>query len=159
VSPIAGDHKATPYVNTPFDERQGQFSPDGRWIAYTSNESGQYQIYVQSFPAGAGKYQVSTGAGGNQPRWRRDGTEMFYIARDGKLMAVDVKTGPKFEAGAPKALFDARLGIAANGIAFFRYDVTADGKRFLINTLEASAESSASAPITVVLNWQAATKR
>ena len=83
-------------------------------VAYTSDESipGQYQIYVQSFPAGAGKFQISTGAAGSQPRWRRDGKELFYVAADGKLMAVEVKTAPKFEAGAPKALFDARIAAA-----------------------------------------------
>lgn len=99
----AGDRKPFPYLNTPFNERQGQFSPGPasgpRWIAYTSDESGQSQIYVQSFPAGAGKFQISAG-GGNQPRWRRDGKELFYIAADGKLMAVEVKTAPTFEAGA-----------------------------------------------------------
>jgi hypothetical protein len=148
-------------LQTQFAERQGQFSPDGRWIAYTSNESGpdQYQVYVQSFPAGAGKFQVSTGAGGTQPRWRRDGKEIFYIAADGKIMAVDVKTAPKFEAGAPKALFDPRMAIGGPAYTYFRYDVTADGKRFLVNSVAGAPESSASTPITVVLNWQAALKR
>ena len=153
-----GERKPAPYLQTQFSERQGKFSPDGRWIAYTSDESGpdQYQIYVQSFPAGSGKFMISAG-GGTQPRWRRDGKEIFYIAADGKVMAVDVKTTPKFEAGAPKALFDPRI---VNFVAFtyFRYDVTPDGKRFLVNSFR-GAESSPAAPITVVLNWQAAVKR
>ena len=89
-----GERKPTPYLQTPFNEVQGQFSPDGRWIAYFSDDAvqGQFQIYVQSFPPSAGKFQISTGAGGVQPRWRRDGNELFYIAPDGKLMAVEVKT-------------------------------------------------------------------
>ena len=155
-------HKPVPYLRTPFDERQGQFSPDGHWIAYTSDESGpgQYQIYVQSFPAGAGKFQVSTGAGGTEPRWRRDGKEIFYLAADGKLMAVETQTTPEFEAAAPKTLFDPliRRGRAPPWV-FFSYDVTADGKRFLVNSVSTVPESSASAPITVVVNWLAALKR
>ncbi len=145
-----------PYLQTSFNEIEGQFSPGPsgapRWVAYSSDESGQYQIYVQSFPAGAGKFQVSTG-GGAQPRWRRDGKELFYIATDGKLMAVDVKTSPQFEAGVPKALFDARI---AGGPIYFHYDVSADGKRFLIESADAAAEGFASSPITVVMNWNAA---
>jgi Tol biopolymer transport system component len=156
------NQKPKPYLQTPFDKRQGQFSPDGHWIAYASDESGpgQYQIYVQSFPAGAGKFQVSTGAGGTQPRWRRDGKELFYLATDGKLMAVEVQTTPKFEAAAPRALFDPRIsrGRMPPQI-FYRYDVTADGKRFLVNSTPTASESSAAAPITVVVNWLAALKR
>jgi Tol biopolymer transport system component len=155
------ERKPAPYLQTPFNETQGQFSPDGHWIAYTSDESGvaQYQIYVQSFPAGAGKFQISVGAGGTQPRWQRDGRELFYIAADGKLVAVEVKTAPKFEAGAPKALFDPRMATAGVVNLPFRYDVAADGKRFLVNTVANGTESSAAAPITVVMNWQAAVRR
>jgi len=153
-------HKPMPYLQTPFDKRQARFSPDGHWIAYTSDESGpgQYQIYVQSFPAGAGKFQVST-TGGTQPRWRGDGKEIFYLAADGKLMAVEVQTAPRFEAAAPKALFDPRISRgSAPPYVFHRYDATADGKRFLVNSLSTTAESSAAAPITVVVNWLAALK-
>src|SRR5262249_13148285 len=100
----AGEGKPRPYLQTPFSETQGQCSPNGRWIAYTSDESGQAQIYVQSFPTGGGKYQVSTGAG-TQAKWRRDGKEIFYIGADGKMMAVNVKTEGKFEADTPRALF------------------------------------------------------
>jgi eukaryotic-like serine/threonine-protein kinase len=109
------NHKPIPYLQTPFDKREGQFSPDGHLIAYASDESspGQYQIYVQSFPAGAGKFQVSTGAGGTQPKWRRDGKELFFVAADGKLMAVGVQTSPKFEAMASKALFNPPIPRAA----------------------------------------------
>ena len=151
-----------PYLQTPFNETQGRFSPDGHWIVYTSDESGpnQYQIYVQSFPAGAGKFQVSTGAGGTQPRWRLDGKEIFYLAADGKLMAVKTQTAPQFEAAAPKTLFDPLIKRGpAPPFVFFRYDVTADGKRFLVNSVSTVPDSSASAPITVVVNWLAALKR
>ncbi len=155
---MPGERKPMPYLQTPFNEMEGQFSPGPRgspaWIAYSSDESGQYQIYVQSFPAGAGKFQVSTG-GGTQPRWRRDGKELFYVAADGKLMAVDVKTSPQFEAGPPKALFDARI---VGGSIYFHYDVSADGKRFLIDSAGAAPEGSASTPITVVVNWTAGLK-
>jgi Tol biopolymer transport system component len=163
VLPVTGapaERKPMPYLQTVADERQGRFSPDGRWLAYISDESvaSQYQVYVQSFPTGAGKFQVSTGAGGVQPRWRRDGKELFYIAADGKLMAVQVKTAPEFEAGAPQPLFDPRIAAGAHP-AWARYAVTADGERFLVNTIGATHEGATSEPITVVLNWQAALKR
>jgi Tol biopolymer transport system component len=154
----AGDRKPTPYLETPSDKKQGQFSPDGRWIAYASDESGaaQFHVFVQSFPAGAGKFQVSTGAGGVQPRWRRDGKELFYIATDGRLMAVEAKTANRFEYGAPQALFNPRIPGGGSNVNFFGYDVAADGKRFLVNTVSTAAENAAPAPITVVLNWQRA---
>jgi eukaryotic-like serine/threonine-protein kinase len=161
VLPVAGgtppDSKPVPYLQEPYNERQGQFSPDGRWIAYSSDESGSNQIYVQSFPAGAGKFQVST-AGGLQPRWRRDGKEIFYISADGRLTAVDVKTSPKFETGAPQALFDAQLTGVGLARPYFRYDVAADGKRFLVNTVAADRAGPAPTPITVIVNWPAALK-
>lgn len=126
-----GNRKPTPYLQTPFNEVEGQFSPGPagapRWIAYSSDESGQYQIYVQSFPAGGGKFQVSTAAGGTHPRWRRDGKELSYIAGDGKLMAADVNTTPTLEAGLPTPLFDSG-NIGFGGLNYFRYDVTRDGK-------------------------------
>jgi Tol biopolymer transport system component len=155
------NHKPMPYLQTQFNERQGQFSPDGHWIAYASDESGinQYHIYVQSFPAGAGKFLVSTGVGGTQPRWSRDGKEIFYIAADGKLMAVGVQTAPRFEAAAPKALFDPLIARGrTTPWVYFRYDVTADGKRFLVNSVSNAPESSAPTPITVVVNWLAGLK-
>jgi eukaryotic-like serine/threonine-protein kinase len=150
--------KPVPYLQGRYNEQQGQFSPDGRWIAYSSDETGSYQVYVQSFPAGAGKFLVST-AGGSQPRWRRDGKEIFYISADGRLTAVAVKTEPRFEAGAPQALFDVR--IPAGGLTdwFSHYDVAADGKRFLVNTVAAGSAGPAPTPITVIVNWPAAMKR
>jgi len=152
------------YLQTPSFERQPQFSPDGRWVAYISNESvpNQYQVYVQLFPPGGGKFQISTGAGGTQPRWRHDGKEIFYLATDGKLMAVEVKTAPRFERGAPQALFDAHAAFAMNLDSMsvnFKYDVASDGKRFLVERVYIPVEQHAtSPPIRVLLNWQAAVK-
>jgi dipeptidyl aminopeptidase/acylaminoacyl peptidase len=153
-SKSAGSAEPAPYLHTQFRERQGQFSPDGRWVAYVSDEAGEAQVYVQSFPLGPEKVRVSTN-GGAQPRWRRDGKEIFYIATDGKLMAAPVKTSPHFEAGAPTALF--RSQIVSSGSAGIRYDVTPDGKQFLVNSLGNGNE--AGTQITVVLNWQAGMKR
>ena len=90
------DRRKSPFLQTPFNESLGQFSPDGRWVAYTSNESGSgNQIYVQSFPAGSGKFLVSTGTGGEQPRWRRDGKELFYLGFDGRVEGVSVRLSPR----------------------------------------------------------------
>jgi hypothetical protein len=114
-----------------------------------------FEIYVQSFPVGLGKYRISTG-GGTQPRWRRDGKELFYIATDGKVMAVDVKLSPRFEAGIPHPLFDSQMfGPTVN--VTFRYDVAPDGKRFLILATNQAA-SGPPAPMDVVLNWLAVKK-
>jgi len=148
--------KEEPYLQSQYDERQGQFSPDGRFIAYISDESSnQFHVYVQSFPAGRGKFQVSAGPG-VQPRWRPDGKELFYVSMEGTLMAVEVKTSPGFEVGAPKPLFPARVAALGTGYFSFNYDVAADGKRFLVNSYATKAETSPLAPITVVVNWQSA---
>jgi Tol biopolymer transport system component len=157
VLPLEGDHKPVPYLKTEFNEAQGQFSPDGHFVAYRSDESGRVEIYVQPFPlksGGGGKWMVSRG-GGTQPRWRRDGKELFYIANDLMvMMAVDVSTSPTFKAGIPQALFErAVIPVAVT----FLWDVSADGKRFLLDTFGAET-AAASAPITVVLNWQAGQK-
>jgi Tol biopolymer transport system component len=151
--PLEGDRKPRPYLVTPFDERDAQFSPDGRWMAYASNESGLLQVYVQSIPAGGSKFQVSI-AGGSQPRWRRDGKELFYISADSKLMAVELKINNTFEAGPPKALFDMDLG-AATAAGRWKYQPAADGQRFLV----LSNDRSASPLVTVVLNWQAGLRK
>ncbi len=150
--------KAAPYLDEDHPTAQGQFSPgpagEPRWVAYTSDESGRAEIFVQSFRVRAGKFQVSK-SGGSQPRWRRDGKEIFYIAPDGKMMAVDVKTSPRFESGIPHELFDSRI-LVPNSPSVTRYDVTPDGKRFLINT--ATQTGAAPEPIHVVLNWLAGAK-
>jgi Tol biopolymer transport system component len=149
--PMSGDRKPIAIANTTFDELQGQFSPDGRWVAYQSNVDGPFDIYVQPFPGPGGKRKIST-AGGTEPRWRADGQELFFIAPDAKLMAVSVRTsGSTFEAGSPTALFQTRIAVTGN----FRqeYDVSRDG-RFLINTVLDDAPS----PITLLLNWKPPTK-
>ena len=151
VLPLFGDRKPMPFLETEFNERQGQLSSDGRWMAYISDESGSWEVYVQPFPASGGKWQIST-KGGGQPRWRRDGKELFYLAPapDRKLMAVEVKAGATFEAGVPRALFETHL--PGSPLDPVQYSVTADGQRFLIDTL---AENAASSSVTVVLNWTA----
>jgi eukaryotic-like serine/threonine-protein kinase len=147
VLPLSGDPKPFPLIQTEFNEWQAQFSPDGKWIAYVSEESGVSQVYVQAFPMQSGKVAVST-AGGVQPRWRPDGKELFYLAPDRKLMAVTVKANTTFEVDTPRPLFQTTLDLTA-----FRqtYEVSADGSRFLLNTpIERVAQ-----PLTVVLNWPA----
>jgi hypothetical protein len=140
-------------MQTQFNEGDGWLSPDGRWIAYSSNESGVGELYVAPFPGPGGTVRVSS-AGGRNPRWRRDGTEIFYLAPDNKLMAAAVNgRGSKFEIGAIRPLFETRVAVGA-GIR--RYDVSADGQRFLINTVPEQAES---APIAVVVNWTAGLKK
>jgi serine/threonine protein kinase len=148
VLPLFGDRQPIPFLQTKLEWVFGVFSPDARWIAYQSDESGSYQVYVQSFPPSGGKWQISS-EGGSWPRFRRDGKELFYLAASGKLMAVEVKANASgFEFSAPRPLFEAHTTD--------RYAVTADGQRFLINT---PVEESSSAPITVVLNWTAEAKR
>ncbi|MCA1642389.1 MAG: protein kinase [Acidobacteria bacterium] len=104
VLPLAGERKPYPFLQTEFNETHAQFSPDGRFVAYVSDESGRAEVYVQSFPAAGGKWQISTG-GGDQPQWRRDGRELFYMAPDKTLMAVPIAAGGSFEPGSPAALF------------------------------------------------------
>jgi Tol biopolymer transport system component len=153
VLPLSGDRKPIPFLNTQFNEIAGHFSPDGRWVAYYSNESGRYEVYVASFPGPGGKWQIST-SGGKSARWRRDGTEIFYLDPDNKLMAAAVNgKGSSLEVGAVKPLFQTR---AASPNYQYPYDVSADGQRFLINTLP---EQTASEPITVVVNWTAGLKK
>jgi eukaryotic-like serine/threonine-protein kinase len=151
--PLFGDRKPSPILQTEFPEREGRLSPDGRWIAFDSSESGKREVYVQSFPAAGGKIQIST-AGGFNPRWRRDGKEIFFIAEDGQMTAAPVSANTRFEAGMPKPLFRALFpGWTVGGIE--HYSVSSDGQRFLLNVPSEDAFS----PITVVLNWTAALKK
>ena len=152
VLPMFGDRKPFPLVSTPFDEFVAVIAPNGRWAAYQSNETGQFEIYIKPFPTGEGKWQVST-SGGLNPQWRRDGKELFFITLDGALMSVNVResiAGP--ELGAPHQLFQTNAVPALVG----PYCVSADGQRFLINTMTAE---SASKPLTLVTNWTADLKR
>jgi dipeptidyl aminopeptidase/acylaminoacyl peptidase len=143
------DLKTRLFLKAPSALTNGQFSPDGKWVAYASNETGRWEIYVTSFPEAHGKWQVSTG-GGEQPRWRSDGKELFYLSSDYKMMAVSATTGANFNAGTPVALFQTtpRQPVASTDI--FVYDVSRDGQRFLINTPLRQGDTS---PMTVVLNW------
>jgi Tol biopolymer transport system component len=138
-----------PFLDSPASEHQGQFSPDVKWIAYTSDESGSPEVYVRRFGEPGAKRQVST-RGGAQARWRRDGRELFYLAPDGRLMAADViASSDSIDIGAPRALFG--TGITGGFVdRFNQYLVTRDGQRFLVNR---SAEDENPAPITVVMNW------
>jgi eukaryotic-like serine/threonine-protein kinase len=161
--PSSGERKAVPYIQSAgISESRGQFFPvknaDGRsWIAYTSNESTQNEIYVESYPRGSYKERISTD-GGMQPRWRRDGKELFYISQDLRLMAVDVTIGPQLRFGAPKPLFQTHLSMTGTLVyRMLRYDVTRDGQRFLINT-EPDSSRAMSPPVIVVLNWMAKLK-
>lgn len=152
VLPLFGDGKPYPIVSSEFEELEGHFSPDGRWFAYTSNETGRFELYVQTFPQPGGKWLISNN-GGSQPHWRADGKELFYIAPDKTLMSVEINAGTAFEAGSPKPLFTTQVS-AFN--APNRYVVTGDGQRFLINSPAGEASRT---PITVVLNWTSGLKR
>jgi len=143
VLPLFGDRKSFPYAQTQFQESQPRLSPDGRWLAYRSNESKRNEIYVASFPKPGGKWQISTN-GGQNPVWSRDGSELYYYSADNRIMAVDIKPGTQFQFDAPKALFEAH--ILTIGTTF---DVSKDG-RFLLPLL---VEQQTSTPMTVVLNW------
>ena len=145
--PITGDRKPTPFLQTPFHEHQSRISPAGKWMAYTSNESGRQNVYVTGFPDPGRKWPVSTN-GGAFPVWRRDGRELFYYAADGTLMAVPVAPGTDFAPGAPIPLFKPRAHLGALGLGTF-YDVAPDG-RFLINIFV----ERTSPPATIVLNWR-----
>jgi Tol biopolymer transport system component len=153
--PLSGDHKATPILNTPSPERWGQFSPDGKWIAYVTNETGAYEVYVRSATLGGGKWAVSTG-GGSVPRWRADSRELFYFG-GGKILAVGITpTGGAVAVGAPTPVVD--LGnvrhdsnVVRNHTDLFWYAVAKDGQRILVS--RPVAASDAPSPIVIVTDW------
>ena len=153
VLPFSGDRKPFPLLHTAFSETLGAFSPDGHWVAYVSDESGRSEVYVQTFPVSTAKWRVSTN-GGTQPRWRRDGKEIFYFAPDNRLMTVAVSAGASFEAGIPAALFE--IGATPGTGLRHQYCVTSDGERFLVVRFPEAQETP---PITVVLNWTADLKK
>ena len=152
--PMEGERNPFPVVQTEFDERDGQFSPDGRWIAYQSSESGRSEIYVQPFPGPGPRAQISAN-GGAQPRWNGDGKEVFYIGPDERLMSVEVRFDPRkktVQAAAPVPLFTVRVGeVVPQSGRRQQYVVSSDGRSFLINMVSEQARSS---PITVILNWK-----
>ena len=143
VLPLFGDRKPLPLIQSEFIDRNGQFSPDGRWVAYVSDESGRLEIYVVPFPGPGGKWQVSTG-GGVTPHWSADGKELFYSSPDQELMTVEVKSGSDFQLSSPKLLFSLSSLTALNA-----FEVSADGRRFLQGI---PADETVS-PVTLVLNW------
>jgi Tol biopolymer transport system component len=160
VLPLEGDKKPFPFLRSEFNNEDGQFSPDGRSVAYISDESGRNEVYVRAFlpdPTAAasdtgGVSLISTG-GGSQPRWRGDGKELYYRAPDGKLMAVEIATNPVFRTGVPKALFQMPPSVLST--IYHSWDLAPDGKRFLF----AAPTEQGTAPFTVVLNWQAGLKK
>ncbi len=149
VLPRTGEAKPVAFRATPFNEGDPNFSPDGKFVSYTSNESGRNEVYVQSYPGPGRTWQVST-SGGTDAHWRPDGKELYYRSLDQKLMAVDVQTGETFQAGIPRALFQAQI---ATGAASTKYLPDRSGQKFLF---VAPTARDALTPTTVVLNWFAA---
>ncbi len=151
--PMEGDRTPQPYLQLPGIEAHSRISPDGRWVAYVSDESGKPEVYVQSFPkTGGGEWQIST-RGGDQPFWRGDGRELFFISHDQKLMSVETKTGQQLEPGIPKMLF--QTSTLQGGLASARnqFVPSSDGQKFLINTV---AKEKSQTSVIVRLNWMRA---
>jgi serine/threonine protein kinase len=148
ILPLLGDRKPFPFLQSTFNEMSGEFSSDGRWVVYQSNESGPFEVYVAPFPGPGGKVQVST-AGGVDPRWTKDGREILYEASDRKLMAAAVDgRASRFEVGAVRPVFEMHTQVRG-------WDATADGQRFLVNTVAEETDRS----ITLVVNWAASLSR
>jgi len=147
--PLSGDRKPFPILRSEHWESQAQLSPDGQLLSYTSDESGRLEVYVTSFPSRKGTRQISIGGGGDA-RWRRDGRELFYIASDGRLMAVAIDPEPNFTAGAPQPLFQTRIRLLWEDMRN-HYDVTADGQRFLFTV---PIDDARTTPFTVVAPWR-----
>jgi Tol biopolymer transport system component len=154
VMPMTGERTPTLFVQTVGQDGLGSFSPDGRFVLYLSNESGQNEIYVKSFPDAERRWQISKG-GGVDPRWRHDGREILYMSGS-KLMGVEVTTSPSFQLGAPTPLFEAPFVQAGNWARNNAYDVTADGKKILATI---PLGQTPAGPLTIVLNWQAGLKK
>jgi serine/threonine-protein kinase len=146
---LEGERSSKALVATEFVELNGEVSPDGRWLAYESNESGQYEIWVRPFPnVNGGLYQISTG-GGSRPLWGPEGRELFYLASGRRLTVVPVQTNPSFTAGSAEILFEDPYWAAGAGRP---YDISPDGRRFLM-VKESEDDTSALRSVTVVLNW------
>jgi hypothetical protein len=139
-------------VRGPFAEQSPQLSPDGRWLAYTSDESGRFEVFVQPFPDPGARIQIST-EGGEEPRWSRNGRELFYL-RDERMMAVEISTTGALKAGAPRTLFEGRYVRSPNAVA--GYDVAADGRFLMVQPLHPDPPTN---QIHVVLNWTEELKR
>ncbi len=146
IMPVSGDRTPRDYLATQFDEQWGKVSPDGKWMAYQSNDSGRFDIYVQSFPVPGGKVKVSK-SGGSYPMWRKDGRELYYVSPDDKLMAVPVQSGAEFSAGTSVVLFDiVSYGRRSN---IYTYQPAADGQRFLVMK---PLDNPGTRPLTLVQN-------
>ena len=145
------EDKSREYIKGPGVVRNAQFSPDGKFVAYASNETGDWEVYVSPFPEASSKWMVSQG-GGAEPRWRADGKELFYVSPEGKLMAAGVKLGTSFESMTPGALFQTRRRQEISSQDVFSYTVSQDGSKFLFNTLLEQREAP---PLSIVLNWEA----
>jgi hypothetical protein len=157
--PLQGEHKPQKYLDSPFNEIFAQFSPDGKWMAYSSDESGTSQLYVQSIPATGEKHQISTAVGA-MPRWSRDGKELFYLGADAKLMWASVKPGrTTFEFGVEQAVSPQSLfGGPALGARLYGYALSPDSRRILA-IIPVQGAAAAVPPFTVWMNWQAALKK
>jgi eukaryotic-like serine/threonine-protein kinase len=152
VLPLFGDRKPFPFVQGGFGAHSARFSPNGRYVAYASDETGRSEVYIQTFPQHSGKWQAST-SGGAEPMWRRDGKELFYLSPGNHLMSVAVSTdSASFQAGIPRELFQAQLATGVRNL----YVVSPDGQRFLMLVPAGEAKPE---PITVVINWPALLKR
>ena len=155
VAPLSGDAKTILFLTSPANEVQARFSPNGRWLAYASDESGKFEVYVRPFPPGNTQSLISV-ARGMQPEWRRDGKELFYISADRKLMAAPVTTdGTTLSPGTPRALFDVQMPEQIPPYPT-DYAVAMDGQRFLVNTV---VEQPVRPALTVILNWTAELKK
>jgi hypothetical protein len=150
-----GDRKAQPFLRTPFTEGAANFSPDGRWLAYISDESGRPETYVQPYPGPGGKWQIST-TGGTEPVWSRNGRELFYRSGN-KMMAVETTMQSGFSAGKPRVLFEGQYLTSVFPQPGVAYDVSADGQRFLM--VKETERAQSTAQINVVLNWLEELKR
>jgi hypothetical protein len=137
-----------PFLKSRASETNGMISPDNKWVAYASDESGEWEVYVTSYPGAAGKWQISRG-GGSEPRWRGDGKELYYIASDGMLNAVSINAEETFSSGTPVPLFPVHARSAISSTDLFSYDVTKDGSRFIVNRF---VKPEHSAPLTIILN-------
>jgi Tol biopolymer transport system component len=159
--PLDGDRRPFPFLVTEFNEEGAHLSPDGHWVAYYSNESGHFEIYVRSFAMNSagtaaeagGKWQISNGYG-RQPRWRGDGRELYYNGGEGLVMAVEIATNPKFSVGKPQP-----LGFSVGNVGPVVWACTADGRRFLVAAPKTAAKNSGPEPYTVILNWQSGLRK
>ena len=148
VLPMTGERKPFPYLQSEGNQTHSQFSPNGKWVVYASDESGRAEVYVQGFPAEtSGKFQIST-AGGDMPIWKKDGKELYYLASDGNLMAVEVQTDSEFESGLPQILFKTEIRQMGITTARNQYLPSADGLRFFVNQITEDSQ-----PLWITTNW------